>query len=317
MPLPPSTAAALAALELTVEEDAPLARKTWWGTGGRADGYLDVVTMDQLANAIAAAYDTDCPVFMLGNASNLLVSDRGVRALVLRLAGGLAGVEVQGSHPPTLKLGGGVKLIALVSRMQREGWTGLEFLAGIPGTVGGAVCMNAGTHLGDMTGALVDVGLVLRNGRPLVLTREQLRMRYRESALPEGAAVAWARMRTTGEDPGESRARIEAHMTRRADTQPVDVRTCGSTFRNPPGDAAGRLIEAAGLKGMQVGGAVVSTKHANFIVNESNATADDIRRLIELVHDKVREEAGVALIPEVHLAGDWSHWEGGVTIFGR
>lgn len=307
MPLPPDTARALHDLGVAFDEDAPLVKRTWWRAGGPAGGLVTARDLPALAAIQRAAHDTGCSVFVLGNASNLLVSDRGIPGLVLRLAGELASISAEGD-PPVLRLGAGLKLMPFIGRMQREGWTGLEMLAGVPGTMGGAVVMNAGTSLGEVVDALLDVEVVLPDGTIETLTRDDLRMSYRTAHLPDGAIVASARLRTTGDDPEASRRTIQAHLDYRANTQPVDVPTCGSTFRNPPGDRAGRLIEAAGLKGARIGGAQVSEKHANFLVNTGEATASDIRRLIEHVQAEVARVHGVELVREVHYAGDWSGW---------
>lgn len=307
MALPEGLVRTIGEAGIAVELDVPLRKKTWWRAGGPADGFASVHTVEQLAGVQRATSQTRTPLFVLGNASNLLVSDRGIRGLVIRLLGDLRAIRPEGD-PPVLALGAGVKMIALVKRMQREGWTGLEFLAGVPGTIGGGIVMNAGTALGEVVDALVDVTLVDRDGTVRTVPAAELNMAYRHCELPEGAIVASARFRTTGADRAESAAKIAHHLDYRARTQPVDVPTCGSTFRNPPGDTAGRLIDATGLKGTAVGGARVSPKHANFVENTGNATADDIRALIEQVQDAVEAAHGVRLRREVHFAGDWSHW---------
>lgn len=304
MPLDRATAEALRAAGVPFDEDRPLRKRTWWRVGGPADALATVETVEQLAAAQRIGQETGCPLFALGNASNLLVSDRGIRGIVLKLGGALAAVEAEG-EPPVLTLGGGVKMIGLVNRMRREGWTGLEFLAGIPGTIGGGIRMNAGTALGEVVDALVDATLVLADGTIAVLPAAELGLRYRHSALPAGSIVALARFRTTGTNPEESAAKIAHHLDYRARTQPVDVPTCGSTFRNPEGDTAGRLIEAAGLKGVSIGGARVSPKHANFVENTGDATAADIRALIERIEREVETRFGVRLHREVHFVGDW------------
>lgn len=304
MPLPKPALAALLSAGVDVQDDFPLRKKTWWRTGGPADGFAVVRTLDQLVAVQRIASETGIAVFPLGNASNLLVSDSGIRGLVIRLAGELRAIRAEG-EPPVLDLGGGVKLVSLVNRMQREGWTGLELFAGIPGTVGGAIRMNAGTALGETVDALLDVTVVREGGVVDVLSVADLRMRYRHSELPEGSIVASARLRTTGEDVAASKAKVQHHLDYRARTQPVDVPTCGSTFRNPDGDTAGRLIDAAGLKGAAIGGARVSPKHANFIENTGEATAADIRALVEHVQAEVERQFGVKLHREVHFVGEW------------
>lgn len=307
MSIDPRAVRALEDAGLTVVPDAPLVKRTWWRAGGPADALVDCADTRQLAALQTVASNHGLPVFPLGNASNLLVSDRGIRGVVVRLVGDLAGCEADGD---VLVTGGGLKLTVLVSRALRHGWTGLELFAGIPGTIGGAVRMNAGTTLGEVVDALIDVTVVAPDGSSAILPAEALRMSYRTAHLPPGAIVASARFRLTGADAQASRASVEHHLERRKATQPVDQPSCGSTFRNPPGDHAGRLIEAAGLKGFAIGAARVSPKHANFIVNEGGATASDIRRVIEHVQAVVAERFGVELHQEVHFAGDWSGWPG-------
>ncbi len=306
MPLAPGIARALIEAGVTVQDDAPLAKRTWWRTGGTADGFATLRTDAELRAASDVCASLGVPLFPLGNASNLLVSDRGVRGLVVRLAGELAHVERTSTG---LRLGGGVKLVGLVRRSVKECWTGLEMLAGVPGTVGGAVTMNAGTRLGEISDILERVRLV-HAGTSRWVEASELRLAYRSSDIgPEGTVIAEVEVRLTHADPSASAEAIDEHLAYRARTQPVDVPTIGSTFRNPPGDHAGRLIDAAGLKGTRIGAAEVSTKHANFLINTGGATADDLRRLIEHVQEVVNEHHGVRLQREVHYAGDWSHWE--------
>ncbi|MEQ1564664.1 MAG: UDP-N-acetylmuramate dehydrogenase [Myxococcota bacterium] len=301
--------AALTAAGVEHRTDEPLVKKTWWRVGGPADVFVDATDEPTLRRVLAVARDHGAPVFVLGNASNLLVSDRGVRGIVVRLGGGLAeATEEPGAGAPNervVRLGAGAKLVPLCKRAERAGWSGLERFAGIPGTVGGAVRMNAGTALGEVSDLLLDVDVILPDGTRERLPRESLAMGYRHAELPDGAVVVAARLKLTDEDPAAAWHKAAEHLEYRARTQPVDVPTCGSTFRNPPGDRAGRLIEACGLKGLTIGGAQVSPKHANFLVNTGEATAADIRTLIERIRTEVRGQTGIELVPEVHLAGEW------------
>jgi UDP-N-acetylmuramate dehydrogenase len=302
MPLHAPLAATLADAGIAVEHDAPLHRRVWWRVGGPADGYAEIHTVAHLQAAQRAASAHGVPVFLLGNGSNLLVSDEGVRGLVLRLGGELAEVEPTEGH---LWVGGGMKNTVLLTRAARHGWTGLGPLARIPGTVGGAVRMNAGSTLGEVSDVLVAVEVVTADGARLTLSAEDLKLGYRSSTLPDGAIVARACFRLTDEDPDAHEARLRAFLDRRKATQPLDQPSCGSTFRNPPGDAAGRLIEAAGLKGFAIGGAMISPKHANFIVNTGDATAADIRGVLEHARWTVRERFGVDLHAEVVFLGEF------------
>lgn len=309
VPLSRATSEALAARGVAVEPDFDLSTRAWWRVGGPADGFATVSSLDELVAVQEVAAAHDLPVFVLGNGSNLLVSDAGVRGLVLVLGGALAECEVLDDDARELRVGAGFKLTVLVSRSHRHGWTGLEVFAGIPGTLGGAIRMNAGAGLGETVEALVDAEVVLRGGEVRTFTVDELRMSYRTCHLPEGSIVARARLKTRGGDPDAFRERVKTFLERRKATQPLKFPSCGSTFRNPPGDYAGRLIEAAGLKGYTLGQAQVAEKHANFVLNLGGATASDLRRVIEHMQRTVHEQFGVELEREVHYAGDWSGWQ--------
>jgi UDP-N-acetylmuramate dehydrogenase len=201
--------------------------------------------------------------------------------------------------------GGGAKIAVLLTRAAKHRWAGLEMLAGVPGTLGGAVRMNAGTALGEIADRLIDVDVALPDGSIVTLPKDALELSYRHSTLPPGGVVARVRLQVGG-DWAESEARMRHHLERRKATQPLDLPSCGSTFKNPPGDAAGRLIEACGLKGYTVGGAQVSPKHANFVVNLGGATASDIDAVIRHAQAEVLRQFGVALEREVQYAGVWT-----------
>jgi UDP-N-acetylmuramate dehydrogenase len=301
MPLPAALTTALRSLHLPFEEDAPLARRTWWRVGGPADALVTVSTAGQLAAVQRLARDHGCPLMVLGNGSNVLIADSGVRGIVLRLVDELSQSTAEDD---LLKVGGGLRLPVLLARAEKQGWPGLEALAGIPGTVGGAIRMNAGTSLGEIGDLLESVEVVLPDGSIQTLSPADLHLGYRTCVLPPGAIVSSATLRLRG-DAAASNELIRTFLERRKATQPLDMPSCGSTFRNPPGDAAGRLIEASGLKGLRIGGAVVSEKHANFLLNTGEATAEDLRALVERVRQLVAERQGVRLHPEVLLAGDW------------
>jgi UDP-N-acetylmuramate dehydrogenase len=302
MPLPASTASALRAAGLRFDEDVPLARRTYWRAGGPADALVLPTTVGELAAVQRIAHATGTPVTVLGNASNLLVADRGVRGIVVTLDGALAEIVASGD---VVDAGAGAKLVVLLARAKKNGWTGLGCFAGIPGTVGGAVRMNAGSTLGETEGVLIDADVVLADGTISHCSKTELAMGYRTTVLPDGAIVARARLQLTNGDPAADQARIQAFLDKRKATQPLDLPSCGSTFRNPPGDFAGRLVEACGLKGFAIGAAEVSQKHANFVVNHGDATAADIRAVIEHVQGTVRAATGIALEREVLFVGRW------------
>ncbi len=274
----------------------PLAKHGFWRVGGPLERFVIAESVEELRALPAIDH-------VIGNGSNLLVPDAGLRGTTVRLGGALRDVMVlaESGDEVTLRVGGGLLNAVLLQRMEKLGLGGLGCLAGVPGTMGGAVAMNAGTALGEIAACLLAVhGL---HGERL--SRADLPMRYREGGLPEGFVVVAADLRCTRAGVGEERAKIAEHLLRRKATQPLDLPSCGSVFRNPPGDYAGRLIESCGLKGWRHGGASISDKHGNFIVNLGGATAADVMTCIRTAWDTVRREHGVHLIPEVHVLGEW------------
>jgi UDP-N-acetylmuramate dehydrogenase len=293
--------AACAAAGLPVERGRSLARQTTLGVGGPAALYVacdDLGAVRTVARALA-----DTPLFVLGKGSNTLVGDGGVDAVVLRLGAGHKWLRREGD---LVEAGAGEAMPALAAWAAREGLAGLEFAAGIPATVGGSVRMNAGAHGGDVAGRLVSIDVVLAGSGDLVtLPPGALGFGYRRSSLPARSVVVAARWQLSPDDPAAIRGRLDELRAWRRRTQPLRERSCGSTFTNPPGDSAGRLVEAAGLKGFAVGGARVSDKHANFVVTAPGALAADVRRLVVTVRDRVLTESGVLLEPEVRLVGSF------------
>lgn len=301
MPLPAAAAAALSDAGVPFEEDAPLARRVWWRVGGPADALVEARTADEVAVTATIAAAHGLPLHVLGNGSNLLVSDDGVSGLVLHL-GALDHAHAHADG--RLDVGAGLRDAVLLARAAKHRWAGLDPLAGIPGTVGGAVRMNAGSSLGEIGDVLVDVDVVLPTGATATLPAAALDLGYRRCHLPTGAVVTAARLRLADPATFEAgQARVTAFLAHRKATQPLDLPSCGSTFRNPPGDHAGRLIEAAGLKGFTIGGAQVSPKHANFVVNLGTATAADIAAVILHAREVVADRFGVTLRPEVEALG--------------
>ncbi len=295
-----SIAASLEALGLSPLTDEPLSRHGFWRIGGPADALVTITTAAQLAEVMALSV----PVTVLGNGSNLLIADAGIRGVVVKLKGDFLTSTVEGD---LLEVGGGLLNAALLARLARQGLGGLGCLAGIPGTVGGAIRMNAGWRLGEIGRATQAVEAVLLGGETVRYTSEDIGFEYRSSpGLPDGAVVtrAWLSV-TSGAAVAQERAEIREYLGRRKATQPLSQPSCGSVFKNPPGDYAGRLIEAVGLKGHTIGGAQISEKHANFIVNIGGATAADVYGLIKLARDTVRAETGAVIEPEVHAVGAW------------
>jgi len=286
--------------------EEPLARHGYWRVGGPIER---LVTVDDAAD-LSAVYAEDPALHILGNGSNLLVPDAGLRGTVVKLAGDFRATAAVREEGDTvwLRAGAGLQNAVLLARVAKLGLAGLGPLAGVPGTVGGAVAMNAGTALGEVADVLDAIEGFGPDG-PATLSRAALPMRYREGGLPAGFVVTAAVFRLTRAGFADEQARIAHHLARRKATQPLDLPSCGSVFRNPPGDAAGRLIESVGLKGHRVGGAAISERHANFIVNVGGASAADVMACIRAAWATVRADAGVTLVPEVHVLGDWPREE--------
>ncbi len=280
----------------------PLARYTSFKVGGPADYFVEATTVRGLTACLRVMEGHGVPVLLLGNGSNLLVSDQGVRGAVLRLRGEFRRVRW---HDSGAEVGAAHAVSRLVREAVRRGWGGLEFAEGIPGSVGGSLVMNAGAYGSEMERVVHRVDAVTAAGEALALGREELRFSYRETRLPKGAVVTRVGMALTPETPETADARMRAIMARRKESQPSGHPNFGSVFRNPPGDHAGRLIEASGLKGLRVGDAEVSRRHANFIVNRGGARAQDVRRLIERVCSEVESRFSVTLQTEVRFAGKW------------
>ncbi|HUG55650.1 MAG TPA: UDP-N-acetylmuramate dehydrogenase [Candidatus Limnocylindrales bacterium] len=279
----------------------PMSRHTSLRVGGPADYFVRVASEDDLVGAVRVAREHELPVFVLGGGTNLLVADRGIRGVVLENAWSEATVE--GS---LVTASSGTPTAHVAAIAARGGLLGLEWMATVPGTVGGAVHGNAGAFGTETADVLVDATLMDLNGDLWRASAAELGFAYRTSAL-QGTPVVVLRARFRG-TPGtraEAVARIKEMANERARKQPLAQPNTGSIFRNPPGDHAGRLIDAAGLKGARVGGAVVSEKHANFIVNTGDATAVDVWELMQRCQREVKERFGVDLVPEVERVGDW------------
>ncbi len=279
----------------------PLSRHTSLRIGGPAEYYVRVTSERDLRGAIEVAREHEVPVFMLGAGTNLLVADRGISGVVVH--NDWAETRIDGT---IVTAASGTPLASVAAAAARAGILGLEWMATVPGTVGGAVHGNAGAFGKDTADALVDAELMDLNGDTWTATNAELAFAYRTSAL-QGTPVVVVRARFRGERGDRETAvrRIKEMANERMAKQPLAQPNTGSIFRNPPGDYAGRLVEAAGLKGATIGGAMVSTKHANFIVNTGDASAQDVRALIRRCQSEVRRRFGVDLVTEVELVGDW------------
>jgi len=277
-----------------------MARHTTYRIGGPADLFVDCATVSDLATATTVLAEEDVPWTVLGKGSNILVSDSGYRGAVLSLGRDFKRHSLEGEH---LKTGAAVILAAAVRDAFSAGRTGLEFAVGIPGTVGGALAMNAGSR-DEWIGSVVESVTVFVPGNGLVGIRgPEIAWGYRQSGLAQRGIIVEAALRLEEGDEAHIRRTMEASLRRRKRSQPLGVPSAGSVFVNPEGDSAGRLIETSGLKGRQIGGAAVSEIHANFIVNAGGATAADVVELIRTIRDTVKDMHDIELRPEVRFLG--------------
>jgi len=278
----------------------PMARHTSFKIGGPADLLVVPEDVGDLRAALAFARSQQIPVRVLGGGSNTLVRDGGIRGMVVVLSA----FQELAREDNEVTAGAGVRVSRLLAFCSRQGLGGLEILSGVPGTVGGAVWGNAGAWGGATADHLVRVQLVTREGAERILAREVIPFRYRFSGLPEGAVLTRATFALVPGNPTAIRQQISRWLVRRNATQPVEFRSAGSIFKNPPRDYAGRLVEAAGVKGTRIGGAMISEKHGNFFVNLGGARAADVLALVALAQERVRATAGVDLEPEIQVVGE-------------
>ena len=294
-----------------VASNVPLAGLTTLRVGGPAAALVTIESSADLVALSEVARGLGTPVAVVGRGSNLLVSDRGWPGIVVRLGRGLRGAEVS-STTGKVVAGGAEPLPTLAVAVTDAGLAGFAWAVGVPGTVGGAVRMNAGAHGRDLAADLVEVEVVrLATGEVVRLEGARLGLGYRSSSLASDDVVTRAHLRFERGDVDALRRELAGIRAWRREHQPVNEPSCGSVFTNPPTGSAGALIEAAGCKGERIGGAEVSMRHANFIVTRPGASASDVARLIERVRDRVRERSGVVLTPEVVRLGDFDGPEWG------
>jgi UDP-N-acetylmuramate dehydrogenase len=285
-----------------VEASRPLADLTSFQIGGPADLFVTVENEDELMAAMAAADRHEIPAMCLGAGTNLLVSDRGIRGLVVKLGLSFSRIEIDDVK---VTVGAAMQFGAMVETVVDRGLAGLEFGEGIPGTVGGGLVMNAGAFGGEMARVVTRVHGVTADGLARALTRDEVNFAYRRTDLPPRFVITRVDFELRHGDRDELRGRVADLRSKRAARQPRGLPNAGSVFKNPPGNFAGRLLESAGLKGTRMGGAAFSGQHANFIVNLGGARADEVRALIELARSRVMQSTGVTLEPEVRMIGEW------------
>jgi UDP-N-acetylmuramate dehydrogenase len=284
-----------------VRFDEPMARHTTLRIGGPVDAWVEPSTVEALARVRAVCHRLDLPNRAFGAGSNLLVKDGGVRGVAFSLR---RLSEVRGDGHGEVWVGAGASTGKLLAYATRKDLGGVEFLGGVPGTVGGGLIMNAGTYLGEFKDVTTEVFGLGLDGEVVRRSHEACGFQYRKSAIPPSEIVTHARLKLVSRPRAEIEAAVAALRERRRAREPHGVPNAGSIFKNPPGDYAGRLIEAAGLKGRRVGGAEVSPVHANWIVNAGGATAADVLQLVEIARAAVVERFGITLELEVKVVGE-------------
>ncbi len=288
-----------------VQKDTPLSAYTTFKVGGPADLLITVPDGAAAKKLLAACRERDIPTFLLGNGSNLLIGDRGMRGVAWRFDPKRAACERM-ADGVTLRCDAGMPLVRLCRLAQDYALTGLEFAFGIPGTVGGAAFMNAGAYDGQMADVLVSACLIDRNGEERTVSAAEMQLGYRHSAcMDTGDIITGITLRLARGDRDAISAKMQELLSRRRDKQPLEFPSAGSFFKRPPGHFAGALIEQCGLKGFAVGGAAISEKHAGFVINKGDATAADVRLLAEEVTRRVQQTTGVTLEPEVRFVGEF------------
>ena len=286
-----------------VRTDEPMKQHTTFRIGGAADYFVSPQTTDQIKNIIDLCKSEEMPWYVIGNGSNLLVSDRGFRGVIIQLFKNFSDLRVEGDR---LYVQAGTLLSRTAKKALEASLTGFEFAAGIPGTIGGAVVMNAGAYGGEMRDIIETVTVLDETGAQHVLSVEELELGYRTSCiLKKHYIVTQAVLKLAAGEEQAIRARMKELATQRAEKQPLEYPSAGSTFKRPEGYFAGKLIMDAGLRGYRVGGAQVSQKHCGFVVNTGNATAQDVRTLIADVSAEVDRQFQVKLEPEIKMLGEF------------
>ena len=289
--------------EAKVLVNEPMASHTTFKIGGPADYFVMPETIEELAAVLKLCKEENMPYFILGNGSNLLVGDKGFRGVVIQLYKNFDGICLEGTK---ITAKAGAMLIRVAKEAGKAGLTGLEFASGIPGTVGGAMVMNAGAYGGEMKDVVTAVTVLTKEGEIKTLSGEEMNFRYRGSVVEdEGYIVLEAVMELKEGNLEEIQTRMEELSLQRRTKQPIEYPSAGSTFKRPEGYFAGKLIQDANLRGYQVGGAQVSEKHCGFVINAGGATAADVMQLMQDVSDKVEMQFGVALEPEVKRIGEF------------
>jgi len=295
-----------------IQFDCSMAQYTTFHVGGPAASLYEAKDVDDLRRVVVFLNKEEIPYLVVGGGSNLLVKDEGIEGVVILLRGPLAdmaqektdlSVSNSGEYNRTIRAGAGLPIADLLVHCRDSGYGGLEFLAGIPGTVGGAVAMNAGAFGKEISDRVKEISIITAGGQIVARSRSQLKFSYRALHIEKKSVIIGACLKVDPEDANTVSKKISGYLKRRKENQPIGYPSAGSVFKNPPNDYAGRIIEHVGLKGKKIGGAMISEKHANYIVNTGDATAKDILELLSLTQETVKKENGIKLEPEIKIVG--------------
>lgn len=282
----------------------PMARCTTFGTGGKADAFLELLEEKELCMLLPWLLNEGLPCTVIGRGSNLIVKDHRLKGMAVRFGGKLAELELNDAPEPQVLAGAGLSIKDFLLWCKMKGLSGMEFLAGIPGTLGGAVFMNAGAFGKEICEHVLSVQMVTPMGVKKQFARDELNFSYRKLEMERGNLIARVCFGMKRGLESQVSQRMAGFLKKRRETQPLEFPSAGSVFKNPPGESAGRLIEKTGLKGTRMGGAMISEKHANFIVNTGNASSKDILALIDLAEKRVKEDFGISLELEIQVVGE-------------
>ena len=289
--------------DLNILLNEPMTKHTSFKIGGNADLFITVKTFSDLTQVLRILNDFEVPIFVIGNGSNLLVSDKGIRGAVVKLGGEF--LKVQLIDENTIECGAGVLVSKMCSFAQKNSLSGVEFAYGIPGTVGGAVFMNAGAYGGEMKDVVISAKSVTFDGENKFRTASEMELDYRKSIYSSvDEIILSVQLKLEKGEKLHIEEKMKDFLARRKEKQPLEYPSAGSVFKRPVGNYAGTLIQTCGLKGKKIGGAMVSTKHAGFIINTGNATCEDVVNLIDHIKATVFEQTGIALESEVRIVGD-------------
>lgn len=296
-----------ALIQLTEEKnvltDEPLKNHVTFRVGGAADYFVSPESAEEVQKIILLCKEAGMPYYILGNGSNLLVSDQGYRGVIIQIYKSMSEISVKGEF---VTAQAGALLSAIAAKAAGESLAGFEFASGIPGTIGGAAVMNAGAYGGEMKDVLEQVTVLTKEGELLTIPKEELDMGYRTSKVAKNQCIVLeAVIHLAHGEQEKIREKMNELKEKRTTKQPLEYPSAGSTFKRPEGYFAGKLIEEAGLRGFQVGGAQVSEKHCGFVINKDNATASEVRELIRQVSERVKANSGVTLEPEVKMLGEF------------